>query len=285
MTLLFTVAVAARGGPQAALSEMSEIPGFLDLFPTALLVPGLLGLVLFVVGWMFAGISVIGQPHIMVRFMALERPDDMAAARVWYYTYFTLFYGLATGVGLLSRLYLPDLAALDPELALPSMSVQLLPPVLVGVMLAGIFAATMSTADSLVLSCSAAITHDLAPEKLQRPWLMKAATAAVTVLALGFALSGSQSVFALVILAWSTLACAFGPLIALLALGRRVTEFAAVAMMALGVAIAFQWRLLGWQDMVYEGLPGMAVPFVAGLLLSHPLTRAPAEKSIAANRV
>ena len=203
---------------------MAAIPGFLNLFPTDLLFPGALGIVLFVLGWMFAGLSVIGQPHIMIRFMALEKPSDMGAARAWYYSYFTLFYALATGVGLLSRLYLPDLANLDPELALPTMSVELLPPLLVGVMLAGVFAATMSTADSLVLACSAAITHDLTPQKLEQPWMMKAATAGVTVLALIFALSGSRSVFSLVILAWSTLACAFGPLIALLALRRRLPQ-------------------------------------------------------------
>jgi SSS family solute:Na+ symporter/sodium/proline symporter len=211
--------------------------------------------------------------YIMIRFMALEKPSDMMAARVWYYSYFTMFYALATGVGLLSRLYLPGLAELDPELALPTMAVELLPPLMVGVILAGIFAATMSTADSLVLSCSAAITHDLSPEKLQRPWMMKLATAAVTLVALGVALSGTQSVFALVILAWSTLACAFGPLIALLALQRRIGQTAAIAMMVGGVAIAIVWREQGWQDMVYEGLPGMLIPFIAGWFLSVPRAR------------
>jgi len=268
MALLLVVAVAGRGGPAAAIAEMDDVPGFLNLFPDGLLLPGVLGMALFVLGWMAAGVSVIGQPHIMVRFMALKKPGDMAAARAWYYSYFTLFYGLATGVGLMSRLYLPGLADLDPELALPTMSVQLLPPLLVGVILAGIFAATMSTADSLVLSCSAAITHDLLPAKHQKPWVMKAATAAVTVLALGFALSGTQSVFALVILAWSTLACAFGPLLVILALRRRVTQTIAILMMVLGVAIAFAWRQLGWQDMVYEGLPGMLAPLIFGWVLS-----------------
>lgn len=268
MTLLLFVAVATRGGMDASLGEMASIPGFLDLFPADLLFPGAIGMILFVLGWMAAGVSVIGQPHIMIRFMALEKPSDMTAARAWYYSYFTIFYGLATGVGLMSRLYLPDLAQLDPELALPTMAVELLPPLLVGVMLAGVFAATMSTADSLVLSCSAAITHDLSPQKLQRPWMMKAATAGVTLVALIVALSGPQSVFALVILAWSTLACAFGPLIVLLALQRAVCQPTAVIMMVAGVGIALWWRAMGWQDMIYEGLPGMAIPLAAGWLNS-----------------
>lgn len=270
MVLLLAVAVASRGGLDASLGEMEAIPGFLDLFPTDLLFPGALGMILFVVGWMAAGVSVIGQPHIMIRFMALKEPSDMTAARIWYYSYFTIFYGLATGVGLMSRLYLPGLSELDPELALPTMAVELLPPVLVGVMLAGVFAATMSTADSLVLSCSAALTHDLSPTKLQRPWMMKLATAGVTLVALAIALSGPQSVFALVILAWSTLACAFGPLMILLALRRRISQTGAIAMMIGGVAIALWWRNMGWQDMVYEGLPGMVVPLLAGWAVSSP---------------
>ena len=75
---------------------------------------------------MFAGFSVVGQPHVMVRFMALDDTKNLVRTRCWYYGYFTLFYGLATVAGLTSRLYLPDLAALDPELALPTMAIELL---------------------------------------------------------------------------------------------------------------------------------------------------------------
>ncbi|MGE0045840.1 MAG: sodium/proline symporter [Hyphomonadaceae bacterium] len=269
MALLLGVAIGGRGGYDAAVAEMAQIPHFLDLFPRDLLFPGALGMGLFVLGWMAAGLSVIGQPHIMVRFMALREADDVGRARLWYYSYFTLFYGLATGVGLMARLYLPDLGALDPELALPTMAVELLPEALVGVILAGIFAATMSTADSLVLSCSAAITHDLTPTRMTRPWMMKAATGAVTLLALAFALSESRSVFSLVILAWSTLACAFAPILILFALGRRLAEWQAVVLMLLGVAIAFAWRALGWEGQVYEGLPGIAAPLFIGFLISR----------------
>ncbi|MGE0829231.1 MAG: sodium/proline symporter, partial [Hyphomonadaceae bacterium] len=226
-----------------------------------------------------AGLSVIGQPHIMVRFMALKTSDDVHQARVWYYLYFIAFYGLATIAGLMSRLYLPDLAALDPELALPTMAVHLLPAALVGVILAGIFAATMSTADSLVLACSASLTHDIAPNRLERPWTMKAATALVTIVALIFALSGTHSVFALVILAWSTLACAFAPILMLFALGRRIGEWQAIGLMLLGVAIAFAWRMQGWQDAVYEGLPGIAIPAILAFILSKRAGSAALERA------
>lgn len=263
MSMLFIVGVTGQGGLSGAISKMQAVPGFLDLFPPELLFPGFAGVSLFVIGWMFAGLSVIGQPHVMVRFMALDTPSHMARARFWYYGYFTLFYALATGVGMLSRLYLPDLGSLDPELALPTMALELLHPALVGVILAGIFAATMSTADSLVLSCSAAITHDLLPARLEKQWEIKAATGFVTFFALIVALSGNRSVFQLVILAWSTLASAFAPLLVILALNRRVSEWGAITAMAVGAGVALAWRQLGWHDTVYEGLPGI----LAGLAL------------------
>lgn len=259
MSLLFVVGIAGQGGIDATIDNMAAVPGFLDWFPSDLLFPGALGMALFVLGWAFAGFSVIGQPHIMVRFMALDSADHINRVRAWYYGYFIIFYALATGVGMLSRLYLPELSGIDPELALPTIALELLPAFLVGAVLAGIFAATMSTADSLVLSCSAAITHDLLPRRTEKPWALKTATALVTALALGIALSENQSVFNLVILAWSTLASAFAPLLTLYALGRRTSEGGAIAAMIAGVVTALTWRWLGWHADVYEGMPGILV--------------------------
>jgi Na+/proline symporter len=107
MATLCAVAVTGVGGGGAALERMQAIDGFMDLFPSDLLFPGALGIGLFIVGWMFAGFSVVGQPHVMVRFMALNEPRHLARTRLWYYGFFTLFYALATAVGMLSRLYLP----------------------------------------------------------------------------------------------------------------------------------------------------------------------------------
>jgi SSS family solute:Na+ symporter/sodium/proline symporter len=270
MLLLFVVALHGQGGFSATVDRMAAIPGYLDLFPDALLFPGALGMGLFVLGWMFAGFSVVGQPHVMIRFMALDDAANMVRARIWYYGFFTAFYALATGVGMLSRLYLPELGGTDPELALPSMALELLPPVLVGVILAGIFAATMSTADSLVLSCSAAITHDLLPRRMENTWEAKMATAVVTLLALGMAMSETRSVFQLVILSWSTLASAFAPLLTIYAIGRRISEGAAIAAMIAGVAAALLWRTMELHTMVYEGMPGI----LTGLIVAMALSRA-----------
>jgi SSS family solute:Na+ symporter/sodium/proline symporter len=257
MTVLFVVGVHSLGGIEGAWHTLDQIPHYMDLFPNDLVVPGVSGMLLFAVGWMFAGFSVVGQPHVMVRFMALDNENNMMKARAYYYGFFIVFYLLATGVGMLSRVYLPELGGMDQELALPTMARELLSPPLVGLILAGIFAATMSTADSLVLSCSAAVTHDLAPKRMENPLEIKGATIAVTALALVIAVTGTQSVFSLVILAWSVLASAFGPLMLVYALGGKPNEKVALAMMVTGVAAALIWREFNLHNAVYEGMPGI----------------------------
>lgn len=263
MGLLLAEAIRTLGGPAEAYAALAAVPGFLAWFPPGLGVPGLAGMLLFVVGWLFAGLSVLGQPHIMVRFMSLDTPTHLTQARTWYYLFFTVFYALATGVGLLARIHLPALAALDPELALPELASLLLHPVLVGLVLAGIFAATMSTADSLVLSCSSSLTHDLTPASWHSLWWSKAATLGVVALALAIAVTGPTSVFTLVILAWSTLGSAFGPLMIVYALRGRPSQPLALTMIATGPLVALAWRALGWHAHYYEGMPGM----LAGLVV------------------
>src|SRR5690606_5958318 len=122
MALLLVSSVISLGGYSALVAEMAAIDGFLDLFPGDLLVPGVAGGVIFGLAWLFAGLSVIGQPHIMVRFMTLSDSGKMARARLWYYLWFIAFYAMATGVGMISRVFLADPGGFDAELALPLMA-------------------------------------------------------------------------------------------------------------------------------------------------------------------
>lgn len=262
MTMLLVVALIEKGGVGSAIAQMNQIEGFMNLTPDDLVVPGILGGFIFAISWGFAGFSVIGQPHIMVRFMTLENNNKMLTARVYYYIWFTAFYAMATAVGMLARIYLVDTAAFDAELALPTMAQELLPGMLAGVILAGIFAATMSTADSLVLSCSAAVTHDLIPHNIERPWLIKVFTVLITAAALGWALIGTQSVFSLVILAWSGLASAFAPLLIVLCLGMKPNQTLSVIAVISGLGTALLWRYLGWHSAAYEGMAGIIVGLI-----------------------
>lgn len=258
MAILLVAAVNHLGGPSHAFELLQAVPGYADPLPPDLALPGLPGLLLFVAGWMVAGFAVIGQPHIMVRFMALNDGKRMVTVRAWYYSWFVLFYLAATAVGLLARLILGAEMG-DAELALPTMAKQLLAPPLVGLLLAGIFAATLSTADSLVLACSAAVTQDLPPRRAERKLWLKLATFGVTALALVIALSSNDSVFALVILSWGVLGSAFAPLLLVYCGGGRPSEGLAILMLVSGVATAVLWRQLGWHQALFEGLPATLV--------------------------
>jgi sodium/proline symporter len=230
--------------------------------------PGALGVLIFFVGWLMAGFSVIAQPHIMVRFMALSSSAGLVRARLWYYLWFVVFYAMATAVGMLARIYLPETQGFDAELALPTMALQLLPPVMVGLVLAGIFAATISTADSLLLSCSAFLSQDLAPGLFANKYGAKLATLLATLVALGWALLNRQSVFALVVLSWAMLAVCFVPLIILLVGQYRPPQSISIAVMLLGCGCVLLLHNLGVDANLYVGMPAIICSLVAyGVLI------------------
>ncbi len=260
MALLFAAAVGALGGPAEAWQALGEVsPTYRSWLPTGLGLGDVWGPALFIVGWLFAGYSVVGQPHIMVRFMALDDAGKTNLARFYYYTWFVVFYVLANGVGLLSRVLLPAREGFDAELALPTLALQLLPAPLVGLILAGVFAATMSTADSLVLSCAGHISEDLAPDRPRSLGRAKAATIATTLLALAIALFAQQSVFQLVVVSWAVMAAAFAPLLTVHALGGRPSERQAITMVVSGVACVWGWKQFELLSDYYEGALGIGV--------------------------
>ena len=135
-----------------------------------------------------------------------------------------------------------------------------------GFILAGLFAATMSTADSQLLCCSAALTQDIFPQYSKNYRVVKLATVAITLGMLGVALIGG-SVFVLVILAWSCLASGLGPLLVVRAFGKDVPGPVGVGMMLSGVAAVLLWRYgLELSGALYDCLPGMLTGFAVYFL-------------------
>lgn len=266
MAILFVMALIELGGLQSFWLQLGQIdPNLTQLFPSNTS----FGPLMYIAGWLAAGIGVIGQPHIMVRFMSLDDAKNMNKSLFYYLGWYVTFFIMSFGVGIMSRVFLPDATNFDAELALPNIAINLLPEVLVGIILAGLFAASMSTADSIVLSCSASLTRDVIGKKDQNPWLTKVGTLLITLMILSIALWGSQSVFALVIGAWGMLAAAFAPLIILNIFQQKIPEFVACAMIILGIAITFSWRQVGLNASVPEALPGMLAAF--GLYYSYLL--------------
>ncbi len=260
MVLLIGGGIELAGGWQAATEKMALIDdNYLGWFPDT----DSLGIALFILGWLFGGMAVIGQPHIVIRFISLDSPAHINRMRLYYYGWFTLFYGATIVVGMLSRIAFPESADFDKELALPTMALLVLPEVMVGLVLAALFAATLSTADSLILACSASVTRDFVqhPGRFHSLWAAKLTTATVLGLAVVIALTGAESVFALVLDAWGLLGSAFAPLLIIHALGRRIPQGLAIAMITVGVGAFLLWQQYGQGD-PYAVAPGM----VAGLL-------------------
>lgn len=257
LLLLLGVTVSSAGGIGNIWTNLGNIDSNLtNLAPNNLV----WGFVPFFIGWLVAGFGVVGQPHILVRVMAIDSANNIRFA-----LNLKTFWGLVNSwaaifIGLSARVVLPSFGNNDPELALLYMSLELLPGILVGLMLAGLFAATISTADSQILSCSAALTQDVFPQVAKSYKFAKLGTLTVSALAFILAISGTNSVFALITFSWSALASGLGVLLIIKVFNQPINTQIAISMMLGGIATAIIWNsVLGFSSGMYEVLPGMAV--------------------------
>lgn len=257
LLLLLTVAIANCGGLGELWTKLALIDTQLVNFSPKNLP---LGFLPFLIGWIVAGFGVVGQPHILIRAMAIDSPKSINQALNIKTACGLINSFSAIGIGLTARILLPELiSAGDPELALPYLAQELLPDIFVGIMLSGVFAATMSSADSQILCCSAALTQDIFPQFANSYKIVKLGTLTVTMIVLSIALVGDKNVFLLVTFCWSALASALGPLLILRVYKIQVNTFTAILMMGVGIATAMIWNLtLGLSSIIYEVLPGMA---------------------------
>ena len=262
---LFYISVNEIGGLRNLWQSLASIdPQLLSWIPFNLK----FGFTLYLVGWIAAGIGVVGQPHIMVRTMVLKDSLLIRRVRKIYMSWYILFAFATIGIGLCCRVLLPQIALFDAELALPKLAQRFLPQVLVGLALAGLFSATMSTADSQILVCSSSLSHDLFPRFQNSYNANKIFTILVTASALAISIFGSQSVFHLVVFSWSGLAATLGPLVILRAFNISIPGHLGVCMLIVGLVTAMYWNLvLGLSGSLYEVLPGMAASFLSFALL------------------
>lgn len=273
MLLLMVTGIYYVGGPSVLVEKFAAIdPHYLSLFPQL----NAMGITLFIVGWLFGGICIIGQPHVVVRFMTLKSVESVKTMRKYYYGWFTFFYASTIVVGMLARLILdiPLGDQFDSELALPKVAIALFSTIpvfgkiLIGLILAALFAATMSTADSLVLSCSASVTHDLTEKPIKALWVSKLTTALVVTFATLVALSGNQSIFDLVLDAWAMLGSAFVPLLVVNVMNKKTAELVEAAMILTGLATFIVCNKLGVGSHIYCAAPGILAGFIPFLIAS-----------------
>ena len=268
MAILFFVALNFHGGLENFKNSLQQIDGdYLSLFPKNNLNNRYLALILFIFGWFFGGFGIIGQPHIMTSFMAMSKPDDIKNIRFFYYSWYVVFIVLTVLTGMICRVLIVNHSGYDPELSLPILSQLVLPKFLIGFILAGIFSATMSTADSQILCCSASITNDLFKNKKNSYFIAKFATVVITLLTILIAVVDNQSVFSLVMYGWLALACSFTPVILIYCFDKKTNELMLINVMIVGLASMLIWRYMGWGEIVYEA--GIGIPCALIYYLFH----------------
>jgi sodium/proline symporter len=242
------------------LLELSPADASLGVFPYAL-------------GWFIAGFGGVGQPHMIIRTMTVKSPEDIPTMRRTYFTWYILFSVFTMLVGLYARVYFDGQPALfDKETALPMLASAHLAPLLVGFILAALFAATMSTADSQVLASSASITQDIATKHKDSYVASKIATVCVALLAMVIAFFGPDSVFELVTIAWGLMATCFAPLMVARVLGWTLSTNRYLISAGLGMIAMLGWGYgLGLGDAMYDG----AIGFIVSMTLTTLLSRRP----------
>lgn len=268
--LLCWVAMGEVGGFNGLHDGLnSQNENLTDMFPPDLK----LGVTLWVFAFFLGGLGVAGQPQVVSRVMTLGTDKDRKQAMIWFFVWQTPFILLMLIIGLASRVTFTS-ADFDPELGLPMMAMETLGPFWVGLILASIFAATMSTADSQVLACTAAITDDIIPKWSQNHTMTKVVTLLVALLATtisiaGQYLPGGDSVFALVVLAVYGLGGIFIPMLTIRWMGYEPDTFHSIVMMVSALVAVIVWRLVGLNNDIFESVPGMGAAFTAHFVMAR----------------
>ena len=268
--LLCWVAMGEVGGFNGLHDGLdSQNENLTDMFPPDLK----LGVTLWVFAFFLGGLGVAGQPQVVSRVMTLGTDRDRKQAMIWFFVWQTPFILLMLIIGLASRVTFTS-SDFDPELGLPMMAMETLGPFWVGLILASIFAATMSTADSQVLACTAAITDDIIPKWSQNHAMTKVVTLLVALLATTISIAGQyipggDSVFALVVLAVYGLGGIFIPMLTIRWMGYEPDTLHSIVMMVSALVAVIVWRLVGLNNDIFESVPGMGAAFTAHFVMTR----------------
>ncbi|MEG0918838.1 MAG: sodium/proline symporter PutP [Anaerovoracaceae bacterium] len=269
------VALFSMGGIEGTTERLAELTTeSLGLFPE---VNGHINTLLIAssLGW---GLGYFGQPHILVRFMAIESPDEITKSRRIAMVWVSITLATAIAVGIIGKAMYPNLA--DGETVFMHMINDMFNPVLAGLLMTAILGAIMSTASSQLLVASSSIASDIyqtffrknADDK-EMVWINRVATIVITVIAIVIAINPESSVFGLVASAWGGFGAAFGPLILFALFFRRMTRPAAISGMIIGGLVDIIWFLKdGGIFDIYEIIPGF-IASAAVILIVSGLTK------------
>ena len=235
-------------------------------------------------GW---GLGYFGMPHIIVRFMSIEKPSMVKKSSVIAIVCVVLSIGAACLMAYQARMIVGEelLTIGAQKTVFIAMARKFFPPVISGFLLAAIMAASVSTADSQLLVASSSFTSDLYKPIIRKDAgdkevLYVGRIAVIIIAIVGFMIasskgSGAQAIMNLVENAWGVFGAAFGPTILLSLFWRRFNYPGACAGVVAGAAVDIFWLIFCASTGVYEIIPG----FIAGAIVGIVVTKATKEPS------
>ena len=284
--------ISQAGGFDAVMKNANSLPGYFDLFggyDMATNTGSHYGF-LAIVSTMAWGLGYFGMPHILLRFMAIRNEKELVTSRriasVWVF----LSMGIAVFIGIIGNALSSQgivqqlTTGSDAETIIIKMADIMgthgfFMILMAGIIMAGILAATMSTADSQLLAAASSVSQDLLQDffgiKLSRKASMRAARLTVigiAVLAVFLAWNPNSSVFRVISFAWAGFGATFGPTMLIALFWRRSNKQGALAGMIVGAVMVFVWKYLiapmGGAFAIYELLPAFIIGLVVNVVVS-----------------
>lgn len=274
----------------------ADTQSYLSMIPDPLTSMSIIG----IISAMSWGLGYFGQPHIIVRFMAIRTLKDVAVARWIGMSWMIVTVIGAVLTGIFGLAFVTQNGAMiedaqieftDPETIFILMSQILFHPLVGGFLLAAILAAIMSTISSQLLVSSSSLTEDFYKTFLRRNASQKElvligrlSVLVVSLVAIALAFDRSSSILDLVSNAWAGFGAAFGPLILFSLYRRNMSRSAAIAGMVTGAVVVLFWLYApitinggSLSAFIYEIIPGFIASTLA-ILITDALTKAPRGK-------
>ena len=243
-----------------------------------------------IIGFLGIGLGSPGQPHIVVRYMSIDDPEKLRFAAVIGTAWNVVMAWGAVFIGLLGRAVIPAVDALpkkDPETIYLALSSNYFGPLFYGLLVGGIFAAILSTADSQLLVVASTFVRDIyektikkntTPNETQKLKWGRWVVLFSGILALVLAYFAQQYIFWLVLFAWGGLGASFGPTLILSLYWKGTTKYGIAAGMITGTAITIAWKLwLKAPTGIYELIPAFFGSALMVLIVSLFTPKRPAK--------
>jgi len=265
------IAIKDIGGLSETLRVVKEInPDYMNIWTGTTFI-GIVSLL----AW---GLGYFGQPHILVRFMSINRVENVKKAKYVGMSWMIISIVGSLMVGFFGIAYVAahDVSLLDSEKIFILLSELLLNPWIAGFVLAAILAAIMSTIDSQLLVSSSCLTRDIYEKVIKQNasdkelvWIGRATVIAIALIAFYISTDQDSTVLSLVAYAWAGFGAAFGPIIILSLYNKNISAGGALAGMITGAATVLIWKQLeGGLFDIYEILPGFVFAFFIILTVS-----------------